>query len=287
MKKQDNEQLCALAQKGDTEARDLLLKNNMGFIRKTANEIYMKSNLAESDLSTETSDLEQEGCLGLLTAIPLFDSSKGIKFLTYAAPFIRNTMTDLIRDVFSQYEQRMTSTTDGLALQKIRLDEILPGEERLMRIEAIADPTVKSPEQIYVDKETMRELYEGLGRLSEREQAYLLYRYVYGRCGAYDDWQCNSFQSAGEPRKSFGRYCDGQPLAGAFVVVLVCRYGGTRAVYTSASFSGQSDFAFQKSCTCVTKSACPTAAEKHLPPHSALLQSTPPTPFPRQPEAKV
>ena len=31
MKKQDNEQLCALAQKGDTEARDLLLKNNMGF----------------------------------------------------------------------------------------------------------------------------------------------------------------------------------------------------------------------------------------------------------------
>ena len=111
MKKQDNEQLCALAQKGDTEARDLLLKNNMGFIRKTANEIYMKSNLAESDLSTETSDLEQEGCLGLLTAIPLFDSSKGIKFLTYAAPFIRNTMTDLIRDVFSQYEQRMTSTT--------------------------------------------------------------------------------------------------------------------------------------------------------------------------------
>lgn len=177
MKKQDNEQLCALAQKGDTEARDLLLKNNLGFIRKTANEIYLKSNLAESDLSTETSDLEQEGCLGLLTAIPLFDSSKGIKFLTYAAPFIRNTMTGLIRDVFSQYEQRMTSTTDGLALQKIRLDEILPGEERLLRIEAIADPTVKSPEQIYVDKETMRELYEGLGRLSEREQAYLLYRY--------------------------------------------------------------------------------------------------------------
>ena len=162
MKKQDNEQLCALAQKGDTEARDLLLKNNLGFIRKTANEIYLKSNLAESDLSTETSDLEQEGCLGLLTAIPLFDSSKGIKFLTYAAPFIRNAMTDLTRDVFSQYEQKMTSTTDGLALQKIRLDEILPGEERLLRIEAIADPTVKSPEQIYVDKETMRELYEGL-----------------------------------------------------------------------------------------------------------------------------
>ena len=177
MKKQDNEQLCAHAQKGDTEARELLLKNNMGFIRKTANEIYLKSNLAESDISKETSVLEQEGCLGLLTAIPLFDSSKGIKFLTYAAPFIRNAMTDLIRDVFSQYEQKMTSTTDGLALQKIRLDEILPGEERLLRIEAVADITAKSPEQVYEDRETLRELYEGLWQISEREQTYLLYRH--------------------------------------------------------------------------------------------------------------
>ena len=54
------------------------------------------------------------------------------------------------------------------------------------------------------------------------------------------------------------------------------RCGGTGALYTSASFSGQSDFASRKSCVCavahITKSACPTAAEKCLPtaicPHS-------------------
>jgi len=76
------------------------------------------------------------------------------------------------------------------------------------------------------------------------------------------------------------------------VVVLVrIAAAGRGLLYTSASFSGQSDFASQKPRICaathVTKPACPTAAEKHLPPHSALLQSTPPTPFPRQPEAKV
>ena len=53
----------------------------------------------------------------------------------------------------------------------------------------------------------------------------------------------------------------------------------------------QADFVSQKSCICavthVTKSAYPTAAKKCLPPHSAIPQSTPPTPFPRQPEAKV
>lgn len=45
--------------KGIPEARDLLLKNNLGFIRKTANEIFLKSNLVESDLSIEIGDLSR------------------------------------------------------------------------------------------------------------------------------------------------------------------------------------------------------------------------------------
>ena len=43
---------------------------------------------------------------------------------------------------------------------------------------------------------------------------------------------------------------------------------GRGLIYTSASFSGQSDFVSQKFCICVntvvTKSDCPTAAEKRL-----------------------
>lgn len=97
-------------------------------------------NLGESELSIDKDDLEQEGCIGLLDAIPRFDGSKGIKFLTYAAPSIRNAMTDLIRDAFSQYEMRMTDTTDGLAFQKIYLDEVLPGEERMLRIRSDSRP---------------------------------------------------------------------------------------------------------------------------------------------------
>lgn len=293
MSKPSNEYLCALAQKGDTHAADLLLEYNSGFIRKTANEIFLKSNLVESDLSIEIGDLEQEGGIGLLKAIPSYDKSIGVKFLTYAASFIRNVMTDLVRDSFSRYEQRMVDPQNGLGLQEIRLDEILPGEERLLRIEAVADITAKSPEQVYEDRETLRELYEGFGQISEREQTYLLYRY-----GFTDDightliGTAIHFNLSESRAKKVGRRGDGQPLAGVAVVVLVrIAAAGRGLLYTSASFSGQSDFASQKSRICavthVTKSACPTAAEKHLPPHSALLQSTPPTPFPRQPEAKV
>lgn len=113
----------------------------------------------------------------MLNAIPHFNRGREIKFLTYAAPSIKNAMTNLIRKALAQYEQRMTDIKDGLAYQKIRLDEVIPGDERMLRIEAIADPTVKSPEQIYVEQETLRELYAALGRISDREQTYLLYRY--------------------------------------------------------------------------------------------------------------
>lgn len=118
MKTCSNEQLCALAQKGDKVASGLLLNNNLGFIRKTAFEMYRSINQDESELGIEKDDLEQEGSIGLLDAIPRFDGSKGIKFLTYAAPSIRNAMTDLIRTARAQYEQRMTDTKDGLGFQK-------------------------------------------------------------------------------------------------------------------------------------------------------------------------
>lgn len=172
-----NERLCTLAQKGDEAAREILVEKNMGFIVQTADLIYRSSSLEGSDLNIDVDDLVQEGSIGLLRAVDGFDPARKIKFLTYAAPFIRNAMTDLVRDAFSRYEQRMVDSENGLGLQKVRLDEVLPGEERLLRMEAVADNAAKSPEQVYEERETLRELYEGLGQISEREQTYLLYRH--------------------------------------------------------------------------------------------------------------
>ena len=172
-----NERLCALAQKGDEAAREILIEKNMGFIVQTADLIYRSASLEGSDLNIDVDDLVQEGSIGLLRAVDGFDPARKIKFLTYAAPFIRNAMTDLVRDAFSRYEQRMVDSENGLGLQKVRLDEVLPGEERLLRMEAVADIAAKSPEQVYEERETLRELYEGLGQISEREQTYLLYRH--------------------------------------------------------------------------------------------------------------
>ena len=92
MPTRSNEQLCRLAQKGDTAARDILLEKNLGFIRKIALEQYRNMGLDENDIGIDLEDLVQEGSIGLLNAIPLFDAGRGMKFLTYAAPAIRNAV---------------------------------------------------------------------------------------------------------------------------------------------------------------------------------------------------
>ena len=48
--------------------------------------------------------------------------------------------------------------------------------EQLRRIEATADPYAMQPQSIMEEQESRRELYDGLKRLTQREQIYLPYR---------------------------------------------------------------------------------------------------------------
>ena len=177
-----NERLCALAQKGDEAARELLVEKNMGFIVQTANLVYRSSSLEGSDLNIDVDDLVQEGSIGLLRAVDGFDPARKLKFLTYAAPAIKNAMLDLVHTAQMSFEYRMATVkvkdgVEGLGLERVYLDEILPGDERLLRIEAIADPYALSPEEAFIKAETLWELYAALNKLEPREQTYLLYRF--------------------------------------------------------------------------------------------------------------
>lgn len=177
-----NEQLCALAQKGDEAARELLVEKNMGFIVQTADLVYRSSSLEGSDLNIDVDDLVQEGSIGLLRAVDGFDPVRKIKFLTYAAPAIKNAMLDLVHTARMSFEHRMATAkvkdgVEGLGLERVYLDEILPGDERLLRIEAIADPYALPPEEAFIKAETLWELYAALDKLEPRGQTYVLYRF--------------------------------------------------------------------------------------------------------------
>ena len=174
----DREQTYLLYRYGFTDGEehpDSLIENNKSFIGKVANDLFRSMNLAQSGLNLDIDDLKQAGNLGLWKAVPKFDAARGMKFLTYAAPAIRNAMMDMVRDAFAAFEQRMV--TEDKCCQRVSLDDVLPGEEQLRRIEAIADPYAMQPQSIMEEQESRRELYDGLNRLTQREQTYLLYRY--------------------------------------------------------------------------------------------------------------
>ena len=164
-----NEQLCIAALDGDTEARNALVENNLRFIKRTAYEMWSAQQELNAALGIEINDLAQEGSLGLLDCIAGYLPDTGNKFLTYAAPAIRNTMVDYIRRWNPTFEAKNLGSI-------VRLDEVVKDENK-GKHEFIADSRAKNPEQIYIAKETHEETHTALQRIDRRERTYLWYRF--------------------------------------------------------------------------------------------------------------
>ena len=169
MDRKNNEQLCIAAQSGDNEVKKALIENNLRFTQKTAYEIWNAQKELNCALGIELDDLVQEGSLGLLSCVDSFQPDSGNRFLTYAAPAIRNSMLDYIR--------RQSPTLEAKNLDSIiRLDEVIQDENQ-GRHEFVADSRIQNPERIYIAKETHEEIHTALQRIDLRERAYLWYRF--------------------------------------------------------------------------------------------------------------
>lgn len=153
-----NEELCASALRGDAGARNELVENNLGFIRKTANELWSSQRELNAALLLDREDLEQEGAFGLLRCVDTFDPESGGKFLSYAAPAVRNAMLDSIRERSRTFEAQNIGS-------RISLES------------AALYGTGKTPEQLYLERESFEELHAALGRIEPRERGYIEYRF--------------------------------------------------------------------------------------------------------------
>ena len=164
-----NEQLCAPAKHGDADAQNLLIENNLCFIKKTAYEVWSAQAELNRSLQITLDDLVQEGSLGLFGCIESYNSDSGNLFLTYAAPAIRNAMIDYIRSQNVSFEAKHLNDI-------ISLDELAKDEERSNHNFA-ADPTCQTPEQIYLAQERFDDIHRALYMIEDREEQYLRYRF--------------------------------------------------------------------------------------------------------------
>lgn len=181
MKDLTNEQLCKLAQAGDKQAVSLLIEANLPFVRKVANQIVGNPVRQEhlSACGVGFDDLVQAGSIGLWRATASYELSSGVKFLTYAAPAIRRSMSDLIRQ-YSRDTVWQLRHDKANAWKIIYLDEDLDDTEDDTVETLISSPCAKLPEQIYIERETAAELHEAMDALPDRENVYVQYRFGFG-----------------------------------------------------------------------------------------------------------
>lgn len=82
--------LLEMSHKGDKQARETLVEENMGLVYSTVKRF--------SGRGYEAEDLVQIGCIGLLKAIDKFDSGFEVRFSTYAVPMIAGEIKRFLRD---------------------------------------------------------------------------------------------------------------------------------------------------------------------------------------------
>lgn len=164
-----NEQLCALAKQGDTDAQNLLIENNLRFIKKTAYEVWNAQAELNRSLQISLDDLVQEGSLGLLGCIDSYNPNSGNLFLTYAGSATRNAMIDYVRSQNVPFEAKNLNSI-------VSLDELAKDEVQ-SKHNFIVDPTKQTPEQIYLAQERIDDIHHALYMIEERDEQYLRYRY--------------------------------------------------------------------------------------------------------------
>ena len=197
------EELIALAQQGDEQAKERLITENSGLIWSIARRFLGRG--------TEADDLYQLGCLGFLKAVEGFDLEFGTQFSTYAVPKIAGEIRRFLRDdgavkVSRPIKERATtirtmknqlsnalgreptileiSRQTGLTPEEIALAENATaatqsihretGEEGFSLEHILSDTET---EEAMVEKISLRQAIEAL---PERERTVLKLRYYHG-----------------------------------------------------------------------------------------------------------
>lgn len=141
-------ELIEKTQNGDENAKDKLVRHNLGLIRSVLKGFLNRG--------YDVEDLFQIGSIGLLKAIEKFDSSFNVRFSTYAVPMIVGEIKRFLRDdgiikvsrslkqtawVAKQAEERLTKTLGREpTIEEISKEIGIEKEEIVMALESSYHP---------------------------------------------------------------------------------------------------------------------------------------------------
>ena len=197
------EELIASSQAGNMNAKELLVKENMGLIWSVTRRFIGRG--------VEPDDLFQLGCLGFVKAIEGFDLQYGTQFSTYAVPKIAGEIRRFLRDDGTVKVSRSIKEQSALIQSKrwqlmnlfgreptlyelscqlgISTEEIAMIENAMCAVESIHQPSGADGftlENVLSDTESEDNLIEKMAlrqairKLPEREEQVISLRYFHG-----------------------------------------------------------------------------------------------------------
>uniref|UniRef100_A0A7C4YJC4 RNA polymerase sigma factor RpoD/SigA n=1 Tax=candidate division WOR-3 bacterium TaxID=2052148 RepID=A0A7C4YJC4_UNCW3 len=198
---EEEKEIARKARLGDKEARDLLINSHLRFVVNVAK--------AYQNLGTPLADLINEGNLGLVKAAERFDERKGVRFLSYAVWWIKQSIMKTVTEHIKSFRLPMSQAGKiikvakaeskigqelgreptieeiakelglkpeeiidamNIAAQDISLDNEILHTDDLEVKDVIKDESVISPEELYFRKKFFEKIKEGLKKLTPRER---------------------------------------------------------------------------------------------------------------------
>jgi RNA polymerase primary sigma factor len=225
----DDANLARRIERGDLVAKQAMVERNLRLVHAVAR-TFLRSGVC-------LDDLVQEGTVGLVRAVELFDHRRGLKFSTYAVWWIRRSMRDAVaatkvirippkahqhlaavRRAEAELERRhgrpasdeeIAQATDlspatvrsvrGAARVIASLDEPV-GEDNMLLGELVADTRAVDPSDTVIQRETRDDVCAMLRLLPERHRDVLVRRYGLDGGEAQDHAQIGRSIGVGEER---------------------------------------------------------------------------------------
>jgi RNA polymerase sporulation-specific sigma factor len=151
--------LVVLVNKGDQNAYNSLLKAHLPLIRYYGNRYFGPALMS--------GDLHQAGCIGLFVACKKYNSNKGLSFSNFAKIHIKHYIINAVIAALRKKHRILN--------QSISLDETPSSNEEKANRYKIIPSFDRSPEEIYINQEEDRELFEILKKnLSNLERTAII-----------------------------------------------------------------------------------------------------------------
>ena len=164
---------------GDARALEKLTKANLKFVVSLAHQ-YRNRGLEEDDLISE-------GNIGMMYAAQRFDGKKGVRFVVFAAPYIRKAMEEAIKEQSTLYKlpKNEKNKYEKIRSRALSIDQPVPvGSNNNFTLQHILENENAKHADDQINQEILsNEIQKGLDVLDEREKRIITY--IYGLTGSH------------------------------------------------------------------------------------------------------